>query len=70
MPYVIYFSSAIIYFTFFLRTVDDSVFFFIFAGSLKWLVIINMLIFELLEVFQMQLSGWQDYIGEFWNMMD
>ena len=45
MPYVIYFSSALIYFTFFLRDVPDNVLSFSLELALRLLVVSNMILF-------------------------
>lgn len=71
MPYVIYFTSSLLYFTFFLRDLsDDSWFFLILDFALRLLVVANMIIFQALEVMQVQGSGFKEYITEFWNQVD
>ena len=45
MPYVIYFSSALIYFTFFLRDVPPNILSFSLELGLRLLVVSNMIIF-------------------------
>ena len=71
MPYVIFFSSALLYYTFFLRpTMDFSWFFYLLALSLRILVIANLLIFEFLEIMQCRGMGFKEYIAEFWNQID
>ena len=71
MPYVIYFTSSLLYFSFFLRDLsDDSWFFLILDLALRLLVVANMIIFQALEVMQVQGSGFKEYISEFWNQVD
>ena len=53
IPYLIYFASALIYFTFFLREPSNNWLAMIMDLSLRLLVISNMLIFEFLEIMQM-----------------
>lgn len=49
MPYVIYFSSSLIYFTFFLRDVEYNVLTHTVELSLRMLVVSNMIIFQAIE---------------------
>lgn len=57
MPYCIYFAAALIYFTFFLRDIPNNWFSIILELSLRLLVVINMVLFEAIEVIQMQAVG-------------
>ena len=49
MPYVIYFSSALLYFTFFLRDVEYNVLTHSLELALRLLVVSNMIIFQAIE---------------------
>lgn len=70
MPYLIYFACALVYFTFFLRAENNNWFGIILDLALRLLVVANMLIFQFLEVMQMQAHGIRDYLGDFWNILD
>lgn len=71
MPYVIYFFTTLIYFTFFLREGKTTNWFnFLLDLSLQVLVLSNMLIFEMLEVIQLQGAGVREYVLDFWNSFD
>lgn len=70
MNYVVYFSSALIYFTFFLKSTDQNFMTIALGLALKILVLINMFIFEFIEWFQLKNSGLADYITDFWNVFD
>lgn len=61
MPYVIYFSSSLIYFTFFLREIDNNVLSFSLELGLRLLVVANMIIFQAIEGIQVQASGFSEY---------
>lgn len=70
MPYVIYFTSALFYFTFFLRPIDSNFVVVTIELALRLLIIVNMVLFEALELIQLQASGFWDYLNDFWNMLD
>lgn len=53
MPYLIYFSTALVYFTFFLREDNNNWLGQMLDFALRMLVVINMVIFEFLEIMQM-----------------
>lgn len=70
MPYVIYFSASLIYFTFFLREIPDNFLSFLLELALRLLVVSNMFIFQAIEAIQLQASGFKEYFSDFWNILD
>lgn len=70
MPYVIYFSSSLFYFTFFLRDIPDDFLSFSLELALRLLVVSNMVIFQAIEFIQVQASGIGEYFEDFWNILD
>ena len=70
MPYCIYFTCALVYFTFFLREVNKCKLAILCDHAIMWLVIVNMLLFEAIECCQLRALGFREYFSDFWNILD
>lgn len=69
-PYVVYFVTTLIYFSFFLRASDQSWSYYLIEISLRVLVVMNMVFFEMLEYLQISGAGVREYVTDAWNTFD